>query len=223
MRDPKHVPDPKPVEGGRALLFERLADPAPPRPEEEARRPEERVFRGLVRREVVGGEPFAPPPEAELRRARAPEAHALRELVAREQAEGEGRPFRAFDVRALKESVRRELWRLLNTRRHGRPWQADGREEMTVLDYGLPDFSSLSAASGDDQNRLAAEVAAAVTAFEPRLRDVRVTVERLRREDRALLLRLDARLAVGSVAEPVSFVLEPGRSGEAKVDEDQSE
>jgi type VI secretion system protein ImpF len=220
MRDPKYVPDPRPVEGGRALLFERLADPDPPRPAEEARRPEERVFRGLVRSEMVGGEPFALPPESELRKARAPEAHALREMVAREGDGGGGRPFRAFDVRALKESVRRELWRLLNTRRHGRPWQADGRGEMTVLDYGLPDFSSLSAASGDDQNRVAAEVSAAITAFEPRLRDVRITVERLRLEDRALLLRLDARLVVGSVAEPVSFVLESARSGEAQVDED---
>lgn len=164
--------DPKPVEGGRALLFERLADEDPHSPEEEAR------------------------------------------------------PFRVLDVRALKESVRAELSRLLNTRRHRRGRGgagAGGAGEMTVLDYGLPDFSSLSASSGDDQARLAAEVSAAVSAFEPRLRGVRVTVERLRQDDRALVLRVEARLGVGTVAEPVSFpVLVRGKSGEAVVDEDES-
>ena len=161
--------DPKPVEGGRALLFERLADSDPRSREEEAQ------------------------------------------------------PFRVLDVQALRESVRRELGRLLNTRRHARSGPGAGEGEMTVLDYGIPDFSPLSASSGDDQNRLAAEVAAAVTAFEPRLSGVRVRVERLRAEDRALLLRIEGRLTVGRVAEPVSFpVLVRSKSGEALVDEDES-
>ena len=160
--------DPKPVEGGRALLFERLADAEPRSQEEEAQ------------------------------------------------------PFRVLDVRALKESVRRELRRLLNTRRHARHGSGAGSDGMTVLDYGIPDFSPLSASSGDDQNRLAAEVAAAVAAFEPRLSGVRVRIERLRSEDRALLLRIEGRLSVGRVAEPVSFpVLVRGKSGEALVDEDE--
>ena len=158
--------DPKPIEGGRALLFERLSDAEPRTREEEAQ------------------------------------------------------PFRVHDVRALKESVRRELARLLNTRRHLRT--GAGGDEMTVLDYGLPDFSPLSASSGDDQNRLAAEVAAAIAAFEPRLSGVRVRVERLHGEDRALLLRVEGRLAVGTLSEPVSFpVLVRVKSGEASVDEDE--
>jgi len=164
--------DPKPVEGRRALLFERLTDDEPRSPEEEAQ------------------------------------------------------PFRVLDVRALKESVRRELSRLLNTRSHTRSHTRavpGGAGEMTVLDYGLPDFSSLAATSSDDQNRLAAAVAAAVAAFEPRLRDVRVRVERVGRDDRALLLRVEAVLSVGLVAEPVSFpVLVRGQSGEAEVHEDES-
>ena len=159
--------DPKPVEGGRGLLFERLSDAEPHSREEEAR------------------------------------------------------PFRVHDVRALRESVRRELARLLNTRRHLRA--EAGGAGMTVLDYGLPDFSPLSASSGGDQNRLASEVAAAVAAFEPRLTGVRVRVERVRGEDRALLLRVEGRLAVGTLAEPVSFpVLVRAKSGEALVDEDES-
>ncbi|HWS85716.1 MAG TPA: type VI secretion system baseplate subunit TssE [Pyrinomonadaceae bacterium] len=158
--------DPKPIEGGRALLFERLSDAEP--------------------------------------RSRTEEAQ----------------PFRVHDVRALRESVRRELARLLNTRRH--PRAESGGDGLTVLDYGIPDFSPLSASSGDDQNRLASEVAAAVAAFEPRLSGVRVRVERPHGEGRALLLRIEGRLAVGTLAEPVSFpVLVRVKSGEALVDEDE--
>jgi type VI secretion system protein ImpF len=142
--------DPKKVEGGRALLFERLA----------------------------GGDPPA----------------------AREGA----RPFRVHETSSLRESVRRELSRLLNTR-SAAPLGARG--EMSVIDYGVPDFTSLSALSGDDRARLSAAIAQSIAAFEPRLRDVRVEVEGLRSNDRALLLRLDALLVVGEHSEPVSFPL----------------
>lgn len=133
------------------------------------------------------------------------------------------RPARVLDVQGLRRSVWRELRSLLNTRRHGRPWRPGEGEALTVLDYGLPDFSSLSASSGADQERLAGAVAAAVAAFEPRLRDVRVRVERLRQDDRALLLRVEARLVVGTHAEPVAFELACSKSGEMCVDEDDSE
>ncbi|HEX8688216.1 MAG TPA: type VI secretion system baseplate subunit TssE, partial [Pyrinomonadaceae bacterium] len=135
----------------------------------------------------------------------------------------EARPYRAHDVGALTSSVRREIGRLLNTRRHGRAWAAGEGGEVTVLDYGLPDFSSLSAHSDDDRGLLAEAVAEAVAAFEPRLRGVRVRVEQERPEDRALLLRVEGRLVVGTVAEPVSFPLLMPRGGAraAEVHEDE--
>lgn len=145
--------DPKKVEGGRALLFERLA----------------------------GGDPPA----------------------AREGA----RPFRVHETAALKESVRRELARLFNTRSSTGLGARGAGGEMSVLDYGVPDFTALSALSGDDRVRLSAAVAQSIAAFEPRLRDVRVTAEGLRSNDRALILRLDAMLVVGDHAEPISFPL----------------
>ncbi|HKG14293.1 MAG TPA: type VI secretion system baseplate subunit TssE [Pyrinomonadaceae bacterium] len=144
--------DPKKVEGGRALLFERLA----------------------------GGDPAA-------------------------DREG-ARPFRVHETAALKESVRRELVRLLNTRSSA-GINSRGAGEMSVLDYGVPDFTALSALSGDDRAKLSAAVAQVITAFEPRLRDVRVTSEGMRSNDRAVILRLEALLVVGDHAEPVSFPL----------------
>lgn len=161
--------DPRKVEGGRALLFERLA----------------------------GGDPTA----------------------AREGA----RPFRVHETAALKESVRRELGRLFNTRSSAGLGARGVGGEMSVLDYGVPDFTALSALSGDDRAKLSAAVAQSIAAFEPRLRDVRVLVEGLRSNDRVLILRLDAMLVVGDHAEPVSFPLlvraggvELGGEGEAE-------
>lgn len=163
--------DPKQVEGGRALLFERLA----------------------------GGDPPA----------------------AREGA----RPFRVHETAALKESVRRELVRLLNTRSSAGINSRGGGGEMSVLDYGVPDFTALSALSGDDRLKLSAAVAQVIAAFEPRLRDVRVTSEGLRSNDRALILRLDAMLVVGEHSEPVSFPLlvRAGAGGVELVSEDEAE
>jgi type VI secretion system lysozyme-like protein len=161
--------DPKPIEGGRALLFERLTDESPRSLEEEAR------------------------------------------------------PFRVHETEELKVSVRRELSRLLNTR-CSVPSHLVVERERSVLDYGIPDFSSLSALAGDDQNRLARIVAQTITAFEPRLTDVRVLVERVRANDRALLLRVDAMLTVGAHAEPISFpILVRAKTGEMEVQEDESE
>jgi type VI secretion system protein ImpF len=158
--------DPKPVEGGRALLFERLTDESP--------------------------------------------------------REDEARPFRVHETEDLKESVRRELARLLNTRCSVSS-RLLGARERSVLDYGIPDFSSLSALSGDDQNRLAVVVEQTVAAFEPRLKGVRVSVESVRSEDRALVLRVEAALVVGTHAEPVSFpVLVRSKTGDTEVGEEES-
>jgi type VI secretion system lysozyme-like protein len=127
-------------------------------------------------------------------------------LVDREpQIPAEPRPLRTLDPRGLRESVRRELERMLNTRSSLPVDRLAGREELTVLEYGIPDLSAFSAANEDDQRLLAGLVARAVAAFEPRLRGVRVAFERLEDGQRSLRLRIDAELMTNEVAEPVSF------------------
>jgi type VI secretion system lysozyme-like protein len=80
---------------------------------------------------------------------------------------------RTLDAAGLRASVRAELLRLLNTRR-GKPDVARAPE---VLLYGLPDWSGQSAARAEDRAVIEREVTEAVRAFEPRLRDPRVTIE----------------------------------------------
>ena len=127
-------------------------------------------------------------------------------LVDREpQIPAEPRPLRTLDPRGLRESVRRELERMLNTRSSLPVDRLAERDELTVLEYGIPDLSAFSAGNEDDQRLLMSLIARAVAAFEPRLRGVRVAFERLEDGQRSLLLRIDAELMRDEVAEPVSF------------------
>ena len=116
----------------------------------------------------------------------------------------EVRPMRTLDRRGLKESVRRELELLFNTRCPFPAHRLTGRER-SVIDYGIPDFSLFSARSFEDRERLAELLRCAVEAFEPRLADVRVHVEPVSGDDLALAASIAALLLVDSVPEPVLF------------------
>lgn len=115
---------------------------------------------------------------------------------------GEPNPLRVHGREELRESVRREVATLLNTR-------CPAREDRngSVIDYGIPDFSWMSAASGDDRRELADTIARKVAAFEPRLRQIRVTLERDAADPRAVVGILEGVLMVESIREPVSFPL----------------
>ena len=115
------------------------------------------------------------------------------------------RPMRTLDRRGLKESVRRELELLFNTRCPIPAHRLAGRER-TVIDYGIPDFSTFSPRSHDDRARLAEAMRRAVEAYEPRLRQVHITIEPLAGEELMLAASLEAMMVYDTVPEPVSFV-----------------
>src|ERR1035438_2542154 len=82
---------------------------------------------------------------------------------------------RAESARALRAGVRRDLEWLLNTRRNpDDPGSALAETENSLLNYGLPDFSTYAIASPKDQTKLVRVLQAAVKIFEPRLANVRV-------------------------------------------------
>ena len=127
------------------------------------------------------------------------------------------RPLRILNREQLKASVRRELGRLLNTR-CSIPLHQLGEEERSVVNYGIPDFSSLSPHNADDHALIASVVGQTITAFEPRLRQVRVEVGPAYAAESALWLNISAELAVGLFAEPVSFpVTLNSKSGTAEL------
>jgi len=84
---------------------------------------------------------------------------------------------RAESIDRLKESVRRDLEWLLNTRRT--PETAPESLQLlqrSLYHYGLPDTTSMSRDSVEVRTRLARLVEQSITAFEPRLDGVRVTL-----------------------------------------------
>jgi type VI secretion system protein ImpF len=128
------------------------------------------------------------------------------------------RPLRTLDRRGLRDSVRRELERLLNTRSSLPADRLAEREPLTVLEYGIPDLSAFSAGDPEDQKRLVTVIARAVAAFEPRLRDTRVVFERLDGSGRLAEMRIEGILTVDAVSEPIAFpTLLTVKSGEASV------
>jgi type VI secretion system lysozyme-like protein len=135
--------------------------------------------------------------------ARAPLLDRLMDLDL--AAPTEPQPLRTLTRQELHASVRREVERLLNTR-CGLPASLLDTRERTVIDYGIADFSALSPQNAEDRERLARSIAYAIAAFEPRLRQVRVTLEPPHQDmQRVLVARIEAVLVVESVTEPIAF------------------
>jgi len=127
-------------------------------------------------------------------------------------------PPQTLDPEAMRGSVKRELERLLNTRCSARTDPNDDRE-LTVLEYGIPDLVSYALHGAEDTRRLGQLIQRAVTAYEPRLRHVRVTVTSQRTLDLSLGLRVDAQLHIEPLLEPVWFVITVRpKTGEVEVE-----
>ncbi len=114
---------------------------------------------------------------------------------------------RSQSVRLLKNSVRRDLEWLLNTRRIADPPDENLKEvNRSNYVYGLPDLSALTMATAGDRNRLVRGVLAAINMFEPRLANVRlVMVETPDAAKKDVRLRIEAMLRMDPVPEPISF------------------
>jgi len=113
---------------------------------------------------------------------------------------------RQTSLRLLKQSVRRDLEWLLNTRVEPGVAAAEGSElSKSVACYGLPDFTAWNVRGGADQETLRRAVEDAVARFEPRLAAVQVSLETVSEVDRTLKFRIEARLRVEPVPEPVTF------------------
>jgi len=109
---------------------------------------------------------------------------------------------RTLTPQALRDSVRGELTRLLNTRRGA----ARAGRPLNVLDYGLPDWSANDAARAGDRSNLERNVLEAITAFEPRLQQPRAQVEPDPEAPWRLRLRIAGTLRTPDGAWPVAWV-----------------
>lgn len=119
---------------------------------------------------------------------------------------------RSKNLRQLKQSVKRDLEWLLNTRCIATGLPPDLPEtNKSLAAYGLPDFTSINVRSEDDQELMRKAISAAIKLFEPRLEAVTVTFEPMYEGELMMHFRIDGRLKVDPAPEPVTFdtVLEP--------------
>lgn len=116
--------------------------------------------------------------------------------------------FRHLSTDDLKSSIRREIGRLLDTRRPVPVDHVLKETDPTVLDYGVPDFLGINPESPTERRRLAAAIERVLAAFEPRLIDPQVTAEPHPQRRSALMLRLGGRIRVGAHMEDVWFPIE---------------
>lgn len=118
-----------------------------------------------------------------------------------------------LSLEQLKDSVAKDLEALLNTR-------AVVPEELlkqfpelnnSIVSYGLKDFAGLSLASADDRADICRSLERAIARHEPRLRNVRASLERDMGNVNRLNFGITALLVVNTCNEPVNFdaVLQP--------------
>lgn len=126
---------------------------------------------------------------------------------------------RSQSVRFFKEALKRDLEWLLNTRQPPMPeLAAYPAAKASMLNYGLPDITALGLASASDHRQLRLAIEACLRNFEPRLMDVRVSLEDSGMLDRRLRFHIEGLMKLDPAPEEISFdtVLEIS-SGEYKV------
>lgn len=121
-------------------------------------------------------------------------------------AEGHGD---TLSVAGVEASVLRELRRLLNSR--SRLTLDDFLDApLTVLDYGIPDYSARSAQSEADRRLIAAAIERAVEAFEPRVADIEVRLVNGSSGKTIALFAIAASIRVAQTVRRINFTLATG-------------
>ncbi len=110
-------------------------------------------------------------------------------------------------LREMKQSVRRDLENLLNTRRRCAPPPAELEElGQSLATYGLPDFTGAVMTSPEGREAFRQTVEGVLRACEPRFKTVKVLLlESSDPLDRTLRFRIDALLYAHPAPEVVVF------------------
>ncbi len=117
---------------------------------------------------------------------------------------------RTQKLRELKQSVRRDLENLLNTRSCLYPLPYPERLvqlERSLVNYGIPDLSGAAMGGREEREQLRKRIERAIQYFETRFKEVRVVLVDRRYEgsDRTIRFRIEGMLFAEPAPEPVAF------------------
>jgi type VI secretion system protein ImpF len=107
----------------------------------------------------------------------------------------------------LKQSVRRDLQNLLNTRWKCVLWPPNYEQlELSLINYGIPDFSGINMGGAENQQRLIQIVERSIKFFEPRFQRFSLTPTAKPNDfDRTLRFKIDGYLKAEPAPEPVTY------------------
>jgi type VI secretion system protein ImpF len=107
----------------------------------------------------------------------------------------------------MRDSVRRDLETLLNTRYHIiKPPEEYAALEKSLLNYGLPDLATVNTIDSKKRNEFTARLEKTLAEFEPRFKSVRVSyIDNKDNTDRTLRFRIDAEIYAEPLPETVVF------------------
>lgn len=110
-------------------------------------------------------------------------------------------------LRELRDSVRRDLQNLLNTRhRMVSPPEEYSQLEISLLNYGLPDLAAINIADLEKKRSFTRLLEKILSDFEPRFKTVKVQhITNTNTTDRTLKFRIDATLYADPAPEMVVF------------------
>ncbi|ODC03121.1 type VI secretion protein [Terasakiispira papahanaumokuakeensis] len=116
-------------------------------------------------------------------------------------------PGHRCSVDHYRSSVVRDLEMLVNTRRDLLAYQLDAFPSLqgSVLEYGLPDFTSRGLHSSVDRHRIQRELERTIECGDNRFRSVHVQLVDVDRGDRIVQFRIEALLVLHESSEFVAF------------------
>lgn len=121
----------------------------------------------------------------------------------------------------VRNSIRRDLENLLNTRFRCLSWPEDLTElDQSLANYGIPDVAAANLATESGRRRFLKNVEQTIRHFEPRFKSVRIEfLENADELDRTMRFRIDAMMYAYPAPEPIVFdtAMEPA-TGEFSVE-----
>ena len=113
---------------------------------------------------------------------------------------------RASSVAMYRESMKRDLEWLLNTRQPVMPkLEFYPETAASVLNFGLPDIHSFDGSRGKEQNALTQAIENCIRTFEPRINQPRVYLTRSDTQSRSLKFHIEGNIRYENMEEEIKF------------------
>ena len=113
---------------------------------------------------------------------------------------------RAASISMYRDSIKRDLEWLLNTRKPVMPeLESFPLTAASVLNFGLPDIHSFDGSAGKEQNALTAALERCIQTFEPRIKLPRVYLTRSDLLSRSLKFHIEGQVLFENMEEEIKF------------------